>query len=148
MNNTEIFELCETSSQQQCLIATNAGMQALWSTRATTMSCRYLTMLSRRITSVVSNMVSEQQRMFFKRPEKCCTKRIKRNMKDTHSLLRDGRTTTSTEIRCHSLYRVYLPYSKILFLNMAMTKTIITTRAIRPSVRSVTASSQTTIGMT
>ena len=33
------------------------------------MSCRYLAMLSRKITSVVSNMDSEQQRMFYEARE-------------------------------------------------------------------------------
>ena len=67
------------------------------STRATTMSCRYLAMLSRRITSVAPDMDLLNDKECFTRPEKCFIKRTKRNMEDTHPFLRDGTTTSRTE---------------------------------------------------
>ena len=104
MNNTEIFELCETSSKQQCPdFATYSGKQALSivhgvgakecrgmrrrSTRTTTMSCRYPAVLSRRIASAepVMDLLKDQESIT--RPEKCYTTQVKRNMENTHPFL-------------------------------------------------------------
>ena len=67
------------------------------STRATTMSCRYPAMLSRRITSAEPDMDLLKENEYITRPEKCCIKRVKRNMDNTHPFVRDGITTGDTE---------------------------------------------------
>ena len=79
MNNTEIFEFCETSSKQQCPYNNfywEAGIRAedtsrsremkRKSTRATTMQCRYPAMLSR---SPAMDLLNNKED--FTRPEKC-----------------------------------------------------------------------------
>ena len=73
------------------------------STRATTMSCRYLAMLSRRITSAAPDMDLPNDNECITRLKICCTKLVKRNMEDIHPFLRGGTTNTVTEIRWHAL---------------------------------------------
>ena len=73
------------------------------STRATTMSCRYPPMLSRRITSAEPDMDLLNDNECITISKTCCAKRAKRNMEDTHPFLRGDTATTSTEIRWHAL---------------------------------------------
>ena len=73
------------------------------STRATTMSCQYLAMLSRRTTSAAPDMDLLSDNECITRLKKCCIKPVKKSMENTHPFLRDGITTTNTESRCHKL---------------------------------------------
>ena len=68
------------------------------STRATTMSCQYLVMLSRRTTSAAPDMDLLNERILY-----CCIKRVKRNMESTQPFMRDGSAATDTESRCRTM---------------------------------------------
>ena len=90
MNNTEIFELCETTSKQQCpgcncyweagIVYCSCGRCLRMSRNekegATTMSCRYPAMLSRRITSAEREMDLPSDKDHTTSPWKCCIKRL------------------------------------------------------------------------
>ena len=111
MNNTEIFEFCEICSKLQCFdcnLYWEAGIghstcgrclgvsqSTRRSTRATTMSCQYLTLLSRRITSAAPGMDLLSDKECITRRKKCCIKLVKKSMENTHPFLRDGITTTN-----------------------------------------------------
>ena len=115
MNNTEIFELCETSSKQQfpdckqalSVVFVDDAQECRKvlrrSTRATTMSCQYLAMLSRRITGAAPDMDLLNDNECSTRLKNCCIKLVKKSMENTHPFLRDGITTANTESLCQKL---------------------------------------------
>ena len=51
------------------------------------------------------------------RLKKCCTKRVNRNMENTHPFLRDGSATTSTESRCQTLAGLELDIHHAIWQN-------------------------------
>ena len=93
MNNTEIFELCETSSKQQCPdcnLYWEAGIVYCTCGRCLRISRsekevdksnnNVQAMLSRRITSAEPDMDLLNDNECVTRPKTCCIKRVKRNM--------------------------------------------------------------------
>ena len=60
------------------------------------------------------------------RPKRCCKKLVKESTEAIHPYLHDGTTTTSTEIRCHSLSgpsRKKLPFDRIALENHSFVAT-------------------------
>ena len=118
MNNTEIFELCETSSEQNAPIANNTGISALFLAFVEHV-------LNRRkeqkevdknnydVVSILGYVVKknngrggkhgpfERQRRYCKAKEMLQRTRQPKPKK-VHPYLRDGKTTTNTESLCHS----------------------------------------------
>ena len=108
MNNTEILELCETSSKQQCL-----DCNFYWEAGIVSCSCGRYLRISRNEKEVdksnngvvsIPGYVTKKNNMRgarhgrSARPEKCNTKQVKRNMEDdAHPFLRDSSATASTE---------------------------------------------------
>ena len=118
MHNTEIFELCETSSKRQCSNCNFSGRSALFiamvedvqnrrkelrsTTRTTTTSYQFLVVLLERITLAVPNMDLLKDNECISRLRKCCKKLVNPSMKDINPYMRGGTKTINVEILCHS----------------------------------------------
>ena len=113
MNNTEIFELFETSSKQQfpdCNSYWEAGIVHCICGRCSRVSqsteevdksdndvLSIPAMLSRRITGAAPDMDLLNDNECSTRLKNCCIKLVKKSMENTHPFLRDGITTANTE---------------------------------------------------
>ena len=119
MNNTEIFELCENSSKKQCPDAIRAGKWALSiavveeifnlrkDQRFEKNNCDVSSIpgcvIKKNSSRGVKHGPSERQRMYYKAKEMQQKSSSRKSTEAIHPYLHDGTTTTSTEIRCHSL---------------------------------------------
>ena len=115
MNNTEIFELCENSSKQQC-----TDCNTYWEIDIVYCSCgRIFLKYSQRpkefeknnfdVSSIPGYVIeknssrgakhgpSERQRLYYK-----ARRDASRSTEAIHPYLQDGIITANTEIRCHS----------------------------------------------
>ena len=119
VNNTEIFELCETSSKKQCpdcnlhweigiiyctlwkMFQIFAKKLRSW-TRTATTSYQFQAMLSKRTPFAVPNMDFLNGNECTARLRTCCKKLDNPSMEDIIPYLRDGTKTTNTEVLCHS----------------------------------------------
>ena len=108
MNNTEIFELCETPSKKQCPDCNLYWRSALFIALAEDVEnrrkeLRSSTRTTTIITLPVPNMDLLNDSESCTRLRKCCKKLVNPSMEDIHPYSRDGITTTHSESLCQIL---------------------------------------------